>query len=382
MKRKIAFVVPVLTPYSKPRFEILAKHSDFELLLYIESAGFSHRPGWRIQKLNGVHTVLVHSVVMQSIANSPKFSYNIDGIRAIPYLLPFLVLKNRPDILIVCNTTELGLCYPLKRIINLKIGLIIEDTLHGYENLSYSTKRRRLPILKKADFFIPFSLDSMNFLKNIGIREEYIYPSSWSIDLDHFANADPICVADIKNRLLLHDKLVILTVCRLHLAKGICYFLKALDLLSDNIKNKIGYIIVGSGPHEKEIREFIFQYKLKNIFLVGFKNYNDIVNYYHAADIFVLPTLQDLYSLTIMEAMASKLPVVTTPYNGARELISEGINGYIFDPLDFIGTKDMILTIFDKQKKLKLFGRKSYDIIRSYSHEHVMHQLGTIFSML
>lgn len=62
---------------------------------------------------------------------------------------------------------------------------------------------------------------------------------------------------------------------------------------------------------------------------------DDAAPYYAAADIYVQPTFYDPCSLVVLEALASGLPVVTSRYNGAGELISEGVEGSIVgDPSD------------------------------------------------
>jgi UDP-glucose:(heptosyl)LPS alpha-1,3-glucosyltransferase len=62
---------------------------------------------------------------------------------------------------------------------------------------------------------------------------------------------------------------------------------------------------------------------------------DDPVPYYAAADVFVLPTFYDPCSLSVSEAAASGLPSVTTRFNGAAELLTEGIDGSVIsDPAD------------------------------------------------
>ncbi len=62
---------------------------------------------------------------------------------------------------------------------------------------------------------------------------------------------------------------------------------------------------------------------------------DDPVPYYAAADVFVLPTFYDPCSLSVSEAAASGLPSVTTRFNGAAELLTEGVDGCVVsDPAD------------------------------------------------
>ncbi len=62
---------------------------------------------------------------------------------------------------------------------------------------------------------------------------------------------------------------------------------------------------------------------------------DDTVPYYAAADAYVLPTFYDPCSLGVLEAVSSGLPCVTTKCNGAGELITHGVDGYLLsDPAD------------------------------------------------
>ena len=62
---------------------------------------------------------------------------------------------------------------------------------------------------------------------------------------------------------------------------------------------------------------------------------DDPVPYYAASDVFVLPTFYDPCSLSVSEAAASGLPSVTTRFNGAAELLTEGVDGSVIsDPAD------------------------------------------------
>src|SRR6185295_7149273 len=55
----------------------------------------------------------------------------------------------------------------------------------------------------------------------------------------------------------------------------------------------------------------------------------DPLPYYAAADAFVLPTFYDACSLTVLEACACGLPVITSKYNGVSELMTQGREGVV-----------------------------------------------------
>lgn len=63
-------------------------------------------------------------------------------------------------------------------------------------------------------------------------------------------------------------------------------------------------VIVGGGEEENQYRQYIADHNLENVQLVGFKQKEEIFEYYKAADLFVLPTREDIWGLVINEAMA------------------------------------------------------------------------------
>lgn len=60
----------------------------------------------------------------------------------------------------------------------------------------------------------------------------------------------------------------------------------------------------------------------------------DVRTYYGCADVFVLPTRYDPFPNAVLEALACGLPVITSRHTGAREVISNGVNGWVCDALE------------------------------------------------
>lgn len=93
-----------------------------------------------------------------------------------------------------------------------------------------------------------------------------------------------------------------------------------------------------------------------HIYLEGFKSEDEVKKYYQAADVFVLPTREDIWGLVINEAMAAGLPVITTDHCGAgRELISDGCNGFCVQSENVEQLQTAILQILnDKELRMKM----------------------------
>lgn len=84
----------------------------------------------------------------------------------------------------------------------------------------------------------------------------------------------------------------------------------------------IKYIICGDGPLRNKYKEIIHDNKMENnIFLPGFCD--NINEYYKVADCFVFPSLREGIPASIMEAMASYVPVIASDIRGIRDLITD-----------------------------------------------------------
>ncbi|MCI0380255.1 MAG: glycosyltransferase family 4 protein [Gemmataceae bacterium] len=75
-------------------------------------------------------------------------------------------------------------------------------------------------------------------------------------------------------------------------------------------------------------------------------------NAYFAADFLVHPTFYDPCSLVVLEALACGLPVITTQYNGARELFTDGKEGFVIaDPHDHERLADCLGKMLDRERR-------------------------------
>lgn len=119
-----------------------------------------------------------------------------------------------------------------------------------------------------------------------------------------------------------------------HMVLSIGQFIyrKGFDVLIDaagKMNEKVSVVIIGGQPTSEYV-ERIRQYGINNVLFYPFMGSQELVQYFKAADIFVLPTREDIWGLVINEAMAFGLPIITTDKCIAGlELIKNDENGYI-----------------------------------------------------
>ncbi len=149
------------------------------------------------------------------------------------------------------------------------------------------------------------------------------------IDQRRLAGSDARkCREDLRSSLGLRDETLFLFVAHNFRLKGLGPCLKALSLLK-RAGRSCYLAVVGRGPGE-EYRTLARRLGVSD--LVSFHGeVRDVRPFFKGADVFVLPTFHDACSLAVGEALACGLPVVTTRFNGAAELMTPGVHGWVID---------------------------------------------------
>jgi glycosyltransferase involved in cell wall biosynthesis len=124
----------------------------------------------------------------------------------------------------------------------------------------------------------------------------------------------------------------LICVSRLIKRKGIKYLLQALAGLD---RQGMELVVVGKGPREKDLKKLCLQLDLSsNVTFMGYVPRMKLPAVYRSADIFVLPTLSDSFSMAFAEATACGLPIISTRTGGIPEIVEDGKNGILVRPGD------------------------------------------------
>ena len=101
--------------------------------------------------------------------------------------------------------------------------------------------------------------------------------------------------------------------------------------------------------------------------------------FYADADFFVLPTKHDPCSLVVLEALAMGLPVISTVFNGATEIMTDGVHGYVLkDPSDVGALADAMRKLLDPKRRRGMSGA-CLALRPKLSYEHHLDELMRIY---
>lgn len=154
---------------------------------------------------------------------------------------------------------------------------------------------------------------------------------------DNFLKAVPEEQVELlKNKLALNGKKVVLTVSRMVDGKGYPHIIRLLSAISSKVPNLV-WLFIGDGPKKKTIMDLVQKNNLQNIvrFLGALPN-DQLPQYYHSADLFVLLSHQDQeaeesWGGVYLEAAACGVPVVAGRVGGVDEAVEHLRTGVIVD---------------------------------------------------
>lgn len=165
---------------------------------------------------------------------------------------------------------------------------------------------------KKVDGYIVLTDFNKNKLKKI-ISEEKIY-------------IKPNFIKKRTSKESNEEKKYFLFLGRIDELKGIKLLVEAWEAID---KSKL--LIVGKGPLEEEIKEYIRNNNIKNINLLGFKNRDEVMNLIKGAKALIVPSQwYEGFPMTIVEAFSLGVPVIASDIGNLSTIIKNRENGLLF----------------------------------------------------
>jgi len=173
----------------------------------------------------------------------------------------------------------------------------------------------------------------------------------------------------VRERFMNNGRLKVLSVGRLIPRKGMMYLVQAVKGM-----HNVSLTIVGDGPLRNDLQNASAG---MDVNILGTLSHDELKNLYSEHDVFVLPSLNEGMSNTVLEAMASGLPVIVTETGGARELLND--NGFVIPKADSCALKESIAKFISDPSSLKTMGRKSRKIAQAMGWNNIARQYEIIY---
>jgi glycosyltransferase involved in cell wall biosynthesis len=115
--------------------------------------------------------------------------------------------------------------------------------------------------------------------------------------------------------------------------KGMRQLLQACALLNRSSPHNYRLLAIGDGEERAELAQLATAEDLDDVVTwLGWLPYEQLGTYFKSADALIFPTLEDVWGMVVLEAMAFGQPVLCSKWAGAAELLVPGENGELFDP--------------------------------------------------
>jgi glycosyltransferase involved in cell wall biosynthesis len=163
---------------------------------------------------------------------------------------------------------------------------------------------------------------------------------------------------------------IVMTSRRLVAKNGVIFLVQGFEKVIQSYPNAI-LVIIGDGPERARIQEEIQKLKLiSNVHMIGMIPNDEIPSYLIKADIVAVPSIVEASSISVLEAMAMKKPVVASDIPGIREITKFGENCVLVPPMKPSDLADGICGLLESKKLRKELGEKGYkEIIENYTWE-------------
>ena len=185
-----------------------------------------------------------------------------------------------------------------------------------------------------------------------------IIPTGIEVERFYKEDKDPKKIQSLRKKYNINKKdFVILYVGRLAEEKQVDFLIEAhKDLVEKHSNMKL--VIAGYGPDEEFYRQYTKDMGLdKSVIFTGKIAWEDVPYYYQLANVFATPSKTETQGLTVIEAMASNLCPVCMKDEAFESMITEELNGILFETQEEY--KKQILRLYDNPKELERFGKQA-----------------------
>ncbi|SEN21170.1 colanic acid/amylovoran biosynthesis glycosyltransferase [Luteibacter sp. UNCMF331Sha3.1] len=258
---------------------------------------------------------------------------------------------------------------------------------HGYDLSQHGVLARHADdyrrLFDSGERMLPISERWALKLAMLGCDTDKIQVHRMGVDLDSFPFRAPVAGIPDASRTLR-----VVSVARLVEKKGVTYLCEAMALLAAR-GVPATLEVIGDGPLQASLRRFVDDRALGDrVFLSGRRDKAYVQSALAAADVFALPSVtaidgdQEGIPVSLMEAMASGVPCLSTVHSGIPELIEDGRSGWLVPERDAPALADRLEAIQRGDYDIAALARRARYTVEAHFDQRRLHdELATRLAM-
>ena len=210
-------------------------------------------------------------------------------------------------------------------------------------------------------------------------RNVHIIPTGIEIERFYKEKLNKERILNLKKKLNLLDSKVILYLGRISCEKRIDFLIKNQVNLTKKISNS-KLLIVGDGPELDEYKKLVSKLKIEDsVIFTGKVPWNEVPYYYAVADVFATNSDFETQGLTVIEAMAAGLPVVALDDDAFRNVVIDGLTGYLFkNKKDYL---NVIFKLFQDNQIIENMGKQARINAETYSSKYFAERVLSVYRL-
>ncbi len=354
---KVLFLTNVPSPYRVDFFNELGKYCDLTVV-FEKNTSTERDKSWSQYKFNNFKGVFLKG-------------FSIGPDTAICFGVKKIIKNGKFDKIICTNflnpTGMLAISYMRRK----KIPYYLESDGGFFKNGKGIKEKIKRHFIKDAFGYFSTAKVHDEYYKFYGAVEEKIYRYPFT----SISKKDVITYVvtneeklNLRQKLEIKERFIILAVGQFIHRKGFDILLKS----TISLPKDVGVYFVGGIPTDEYIN-IVNENNLNNVHFVGFKSKEDLKEYYKSADVFVLPTREDIWGLVVNESMANALPVITTTNCiSGLELVVENKTGILVPVEDVDALTNAINKLINDNDTLNAMRQNCLDVIELYTIENMV----------
>lgn len=176
---------------------------------------------------------------------------------------------------------------------------------------------------------------------------------------------------------LTNDNFIVGNISRFDIQKNQKLIIQASYYLSKRFP-EMKFVLVGDGKYLKQMKEYAAESNLEDVIIFTGER-NDTKDFYSLFDLFVLPSYWEGLPYVLLEAMASKLPVICSNIPNHLEVVNNNVSAFTINPYEMDDLFQRIVVLYQNPELRKNLGDNAYKEVQRFDEKEMVNKISKIY---